>query len=124
MHIGMINPSAVSISRTPCYNDLEIASLVHRALATIQDPGRFGDRKVFIASLWTMMLHIEARIGGTLTCGASLDDFKAVRDEVLGALQILLLRRRSKPTQVEIVPHLVPDGSHDVLLWPDHRQPG
>ena len=45
MHIGMINPSAVSISRTPCYNDLEIASLVHRALATIQDPGRFGDRK-------------------------------------------------------------------------------
>ena len=47
-----------------------------------------------------------------------------VRDEVLGALQVLLLRRRSKPTQVEIVPHLVPDGSHGVLLWRDHRQPG
>jgi len=50
---------------------------VHRALAAVQDAGRFGDRKVFIASLWAMMLHIEAQTGSTLTDGASLEHFKA-----------------------------------------------
>jgi len=47
-----------------------------------------------------------------------------VGHEVLGAAQVLHLRRRSESTQIEIVPHLVPDGSYDVLLWRDHRQPG
>ena len=56
---------------------LEIADLVHRALAAVQDVGRFGDRKVFIASLWSMMLRIEAQTGGTLTDGATLEHFKA-----------------------------------------------
>ena len=38
---------------------------------------RFGDRKVFIASLWTQMLGIEAQTGGTLTDGATIEHFKA-----------------------------------------------
>jgi hypothetical protein len=50
---------------------------VHLALAEIQGAGRFGDRKVFIASLWTQMLSIEARTGGTLTQGATIEHFKA-----------------------------------------------
>jgi len=75
--LGMTNSNAAIVGRTPAYNDLEIASLVHRALAAVQGVGRFGDRKVFIASLWAMMLHIEAQIGGTLTDGASIEHFKA-----------------------------------------------
>src|SRR5262245_4813597 len=39
--------------------------------------GRFGDRKVFIASLWTTMLRMEADTGRTLTEGATLEHFKA-----------------------------------------------
>jgi hypothetical protein len=73
----MTNSNAARIDLTPTYNDLEITSLVHRALATVLDAGRFGDRKVFIASLWTMMLRIEVETGGTLTNGATLEDFKA-----------------------------------------------
>jgi hypothetical protein len=73
----MTTSNATSIDRTPAHNDLEIARLVHRALAIVQDAGRFGDRKVFIASLWTMMLTIEAQTGGTLTDRATLEDFKA-----------------------------------------------
>src|SRR3954466_2673003 len=46
-----------------------------------------------------------------------------VVNEVVGALQVLLLRRRRESTQLEIGRHLVPDGSHGVLLWRDHRQP-
>ena len=41
------------------------------------EDGRFGDRKVFIAAVWTQMVAIEARIGGTLTAGATLEQFKA-----------------------------------------------
>jgi len=74
---GMTNSNMAATIQIPTHNDLEIANLVHRALAAVQGVGRFGDRKVFIASLWTMMLHIEAQTGGTLTCGASLDHFKA-----------------------------------------------
>src|SRR5215470_4710561 len=44
------------IDRTPTHNDLEIARFVHRALFDVEDAGRYGDRKVFIASLWTKML--------------------------------------------------------------------
>jgi hypothetical protein len=65
------------IDRTPTPNDLEIADLVHRALAAIQGAGRLGDRKVFIASLWAMMLHIEAQTRGTLPYSATLEHFKA-----------------------------------------------
>jgi hypothetical protein len=36
-----------------------------------------GDRKVFIASLWTQMRGIEAQTGGTLTDGATIEHFKA-----------------------------------------------
>lgn len=73
----MTTSNATSIDRTTAHNDLEIASLVRHALATVRDAGRFGDRKVFIASLWTMMLTIEGQTGGTLTAGATLEDFKA-----------------------------------------------
>ncbi len=73
----MANSNSVSINRTPNYNDLEIADLMHRALAAVQGPGRFSDRKVFIASLWAMMFHIEAQTGDILTSGASLEHFKA-----------------------------------------------
>ena len=45
----------------------ETANFVHRALVAVQDAGRFGDRKRFIASLWAVMLHIEAQTGSTLT---------------------------------------------------------
>jgi len=65
----MTNLNAARIDRTPTHNDLEIANLVHCALATIQDTGRFSDRKGFISSLWTMMLRLEAQTGGTLTDG-------------------------------------------------------
>ena len=77
MNIGMTNPNAACIDRAPTPNDLEITSLVHRALADVQDAGRLGDRKVFIASLWTMMLRLEAQTGGTLTDGVTLEHFKA-----------------------------------------------
>ena len=63
--------------RTPTFNDLEVASLVHSALAAVRDDGRFGDRKVFIASLWATMLRMEAETGRTLTEGAALEHFKA-----------------------------------------------
>jgi hypothetical protein len=73
----MMSFCVAGIDRTPTPNDLEIADLVHRALAAVQGAGRFGDRKVFIASLWAMVLHIEARTRGTLPCGATLEHFKA-----------------------------------------------
>jgi hypothetical protein len=73
----MMNFDSASIDRAPTRNDLEIANLVHRALAAVQGAGRFGDRKVFIASLWATMLHIEAQTRGTLTDGMSLTQFKA-----------------------------------------------
>jgi hypothetical protein len=69
--------TTVHNDRPPTHNDLAIADLVHRALAAVQDAGRFGDRKVFIASLWTQMLGIEAQTGGTLTDGATIEHFKA-----------------------------------------------
>lgn len=68
---------AARINFTPTPNDLEITNLVHRALASVRDAGRFGDRKVFIASLWTTMLRIEAETSGILTDGATLEHFKA-----------------------------------------------
>lgn len=49
---------------------------MRRALAAVRDGGRFGDRKVFIASLWTTMLRVETETGGTLTEGATLQQFK------------------------------------------------
>src|SRR5215813_7330807 len=73
----MTHAAPTRTDRTPSHNDLEITNLVHRALAAVHDTGRFGDRKVFIASLWTMMLRIEAQTGGTLTEGATLEHFKA-----------------------------------------------
>src|SRR5882672_2625074 len=73
----MDNTTAARIDRTPIYNDLEIARLVHRAMADIRGAGRFGDRKVFIAALWTRMVTIEAQSGGTLAEGATIADFKA-----------------------------------------------
>jgi len=74
---GMANTTTVSVDRTPTHTDLAIADLVHRALADVQDADRFGDRKVFIASLWTQMRGIEAQIGSSLTDGATLEHFKA-----------------------------------------------
>ena len=73
----MRNFNPAGIDRTPTRDDLQIANLAHRALVTVQGAGRFGDRKVFIASLWAMMLHIEAQTRGTLTDGMFLAQFKA-----------------------------------------------
>lgn len=73
----MTNTTAARLDLTPTHNDLAITDLVHRALADVQDAGRFGDRKVFIASLWTQMLGIEAQTDGTLTDGATIEHFKA-----------------------------------------------
>jgi hypothetical protein len=69
--------TATCLDWTPTHNDLELANLVRRALASVQDGGRFGDRKVFIASLWIAMLCIDAEAGGRLTEGATLQHFKA-----------------------------------------------
>src|SRR5207244_47136 len=57
--------------------DLEITSLVHRALSAVRDAGRWGDRKVFIVALWTTMLAIEAATSGTLTEGCTIAHFQA-----------------------------------------------
>jgi hypothetical protein len=73
----MTNTTTARVDRTPTHNDVAITDLVHRALADVEDAGRFGDRKVFIASLWTKMLGMEAQIGGTLTDGATIEHFKA-----------------------------------------------
>jgi hypothetical protein len=73
----MTNTTTARVDRTPTYNDLEITDLVRRALAAVQDAGRFGDRKVFISSLWIQMRGIEAQTGGTLTDGATIEHFKA-----------------------------------------------
>jgi hypothetical protein len=43
------------VDRTPTYTDLG-----HRTLAAVQDAGRFGDRRVFIASLWIQVLGTES----------------------------------------------------------------
>lgn len=69
--------STPRVDLTPTHNDLAIADLVHRAIAAVQDAGRFGDRKVFISAVWTQMLAIEARSGGTFTADATLEHFKA-----------------------------------------------
>src|SRR5215468_10019004 len=73
----MTNTTTARVDRTSTHNDLEIAHLVHRAMADVQNSGRFGDRKAFIASLWTRMITIEAQTGGTLTEGATIEHFKA-----------------------------------------------
>jgi hypothetical protein len=75
MRSAMANTSC--LERTPTFNDLEVANLVHAALAAVPGEGRFGDRKVFIASLWATMLRMEAETGRTLTEGATLEHFKA-----------------------------------------------
>jgi hypothetical protein len=74
MNITMTHATRIELTPTP--NDLEITNLVHRALASVRDAGRFGDRKVFIASLWTTMLRIEAETS-ILTDSATLAHFKA-----------------------------------------------
>jgi hypothetical protein len=73
----MANSNTARVERIPTHNDLAITGLVYVALAAAQDAGRFGDRKVFIASLWTQMRGIEAQTGGTLTDGATIEHFKA-----------------------------------------------
>jgi hypothetical protein len=65
MTAGHDQPDHRSYRPNRTYNDLEVAGLVHRATAEVQDAGRFGDRKVFIASLWARRIPIEAQTGGT-----------------------------------------------------------
>jgi hypothetical protein len=75
-----LNPGVTASARLdqiPSHNDLEVARLAHHALADVPAAGRFGDRKVFIASLWAKMCDVDAQTGGTLTCGATLEHFKA-----------------------------------------------
>lgn len=73
----MINKTTTRVDRSPTYNDVEVARLAYRAMVDVQDSGRFGDRKVFIGSLWAQMIAIEAHTGGTLTEGATIEHFKA-----------------------------------------------
>lgn len=68
VHESMTNTTTARVDRTPTHTDLAITDLVHRALADVQDAGRFGDRKVFIASLWTQM---DAGVVGALTIAAN-----------------------------------------------------
>jgi len=93
----MANTTTAHNDRPATHNDLAIADLVRRALAAVQDAGQFGDGKVFIASLWTQMLGIEAQTGGTLTDGATIEHFKAwlLRTRLLtrdGARLVVLCR--------------------------------
>ena len=69
--------ATVRVERTPTCTDLEVAGLVHRALAAVQGAGRFGDRKVFVSALWAMVRHLDAEAGGRLTAGCTLDHFKS-----------------------------------------------
>lgn len=93
--------TAACLDWTPTHNDLELANLVRRALDSVQEGGRFGDRKVFIASLWIAMLCIEAEAGGTLTEGATLEHFKEwllrsrllTRDGTMEGERLVVLRR-------------------------------
>lgn len=93
--------NATCLDRTPTFNDLEIADFVHSALAAVRGEGRFGDRKVFIASLWATMLRIEADTGRTLTEGATLEHFRAwllrsrllTRDGTQDAVPLVVLCR-------------------------------
>ena len=84
----MTNTTTARLDQTPTHNDVEIANLVHRAMADVQDAGRFGDRKVFIASLWNRMITIEAQTGATLTEGAMIEHFKVwlLRGRLLRAM--------------------------------------
>jgi hypothetical protein len=98
---SMTNPTTARVDVTPTHTDLAITDLVHRALAAVQNAGRFGDRKVFIASLWTQMSGIEAQTGGTLTDGATIEHFKAwllrarllTRDGTEGGARLIVLCR-------------------------------
>jgi len=92
----MPNMTTARVDRTPTHNDLEITGLVHRALAAVQEAGRFGDRKVFIASLWTTMLRIESETSGALTQGATLAHFKVwllTRDGTEEGARLIVLSR-------------------------------
>jgi hypothetical protein len=72
VHEGM---TSTRVDLTPTHNDLEIADLLHRAIAAAQD-GRLGDRKVFISAAWTQMVAIEAQTGGVLTEGVTIEHLK------------------------------------------------
>jgi hypothetical protein len=54
------NRSENGIRQAPTALDLELATLVRRALGTVDAGGRFGQRKVFIAALWRAMLRVDA----------------------------------------------------------------
>lgn len=73
----MANTTTARVNRTPTHNDREIANLMYRAIAAVQDGGRFGDRKVFISSLWAKMLDLETQTGGALTEGCTIAHFRA-----------------------------------------------
>ncbi len=76
VHEDMTNSTTARVERTPTHTDLAITGLVHRALAAGQ-VSRFGDRKVFIASLWTQMRGIEAQTDSTLIDGATIEHLKS-----------------------------------------------
>ena len=73
----MTNDKITRIELTPSHTDLEITNLMYRALAAVRNPGRFGDRKVFISALWEKVLRLDAEAGGHLTHDCTLEDFKA-----------------------------------------------
>ena len=72
----MTTTNTARVERTPTHNDLAVANRVYLTLAEGQD-GRFGDRKVFIAALWSQMRRIETQTGGTLTADATIEHFKS-----------------------------------------------
>jgi hypothetical protein len=44
---------------TATARDMELATLVHRAIGAVDTPGRFGARKVFIGAVWVAMLGLD-----------------------------------------------------------------
>jgi len=64
--------------------DLELATLVRRALGAVDTAGRFGPRKVFISALWVAMLRIDAAAVGRLASG----DLAAFKRWLVAAQQL------------------------------------
>src|SRR4051812_40433651 len=91
------NGSENGTRQAPTALDLELATLVRRALGTVDADGRFGQRKVFIAALWRAMLRVDAAAVRRLA-GNELATFKRW---LVGAQR--LLRSESERTPLVVL---------------------
>ncbi|MGH7633273.1 MAG: hypothetical protein ACRENC_06055 [Gemmatimonadaceae bacterium] len=71
--------------QAPTALDLELATLVRRALGAVDASGRFGPRKVFIAALWRAMLRVDAAAVRRL----AVDELATFQHWLLGAQRFL-----------------------------------